>query len=248
MMDPAAYLEMAETESKHWWFVARRCILSSIINQLGLPSNSKILEVGCGTGGNLDMLARYGEVSALEMDSNARSIALKKTNNIYDIRAGVCPDEIGFHEQSFDLICMFDVLEHIERDIETLVAMKKLLKKNGYIILTVPAYQWLYGVHDVFLHHIRRYSAIQLREKIVNAGINPLKISYFNTFLFPIAVIVRIKDRLLGNVSVSGTNVPPLFINTILVTIFSIERFILKRFNLPFGISLLCIVNDSDNG
>ena len=110
------------------------------------------------------MLAEFGEISALEMDSNARAIASKKTNNLYDIRAGYCPDEIPFRDQRFDLICMFDVLEHIEHDTETLMAIKKLLTKHGRILITVPAYQWLYGAHDEFLHHKRRYSANQLKK------------------------------------------------------------------------------------
>jgi len=241
-MNPEAYLEMAETEARHWWFLGRRAILAKMIGSLNLPQNSKILEVGCGTGGNLQMLATFGEVSALEMDATARAIAAKKTNNLYDIRAGFCPDNIPFHEQQFDLICMFDVLEHIEKDTETLISIKQLLKKNGRILLSVPAYQWLYGPHDEFLHHKRRYSAKELRKKFVASGFQPLKISYFNTFLFPLAAIVRLKDKIIGNRSATGTGVPPVLINNIFSCIFSTERFLLERFNLPFGVSLLCIL------
>lgn len=245
-MNPAAYLEMAETESKHWWFSGRRSILSAMIEKLDLPQNSKILEVGCGTGGNLQMLAKFGEVSALEMDETARAIASKKTNNRYDIRDGYCPDKIPFTEQNFDLICMFDVLEHIEQDTETLLAIKKLLKNNGRILITVPAYQWLYGAHDEFLHHKRRYTATQLRKKIAAAGLRPMKISYFNTILFPLAAIVRLKDKVHGNASASGTSLPPALINNIFQKIFGFERFLLDRTDLPFGVSLLCILETTD--
>jgi len=241
-MNPAAYLEMAETESKHWWFVGRRAILSRIIEKLELPQNTKILEVGCGTGGNLQMLAKFGEVSALEMDATAREIAAKKTNNLYDIRAGYCPDDIPFDDQRFDLICMFDVLEHIEKDSETLISLKQRLNKNGRILITVPAYQWLYGPHDEFLHHKRRYSAKKLREKLVITGLHPLKISYFNTILFPLAVIIRLKDKLTGKKIATGTSIPPSFINIFFSTIFSAERLLIEYFNLPFGVSLLCIL------
>lgn len=245
-MNPAAYLEMAETESKHWWFSGRRSILSAMIKKLDLPQDAKILEVGCGTGGNLQMLAKFGEVSALEMDANAREIATRKTDNLYEIRAGYCPDEIPFRDERFDLICMFDVLEHIEQDTETLIALKQMLEKNGRVLVTVPAYQWLYGAHDEFLYHKRRYSATQLRKKIAAAGLRSVKISYFNTILFPLAAIVRLKDKLLGNPSASGTSVPPAFINRIFRTLFGAERFLLERFNLPFGVSLLCVLKTDE--
>jgi SAM-dependent methyltransferase len=245
-MNPAAYLEMAETESRHWWFSGRRAILSSMIARLNLPQNPQILEVGCGTGGNLEMLGKFGNVSALEMDETARAIASTKTNNRYDIRDGCCPYKIPFTEQNFDLICMFDVLEHIEQDTETLISIKKLLKKNGRILITVPAYQWLYGAHDEFLHHKRRYTANQLKEIFLAAGLVPAKISYFNTVLFPIAVIVRLKDKVWGGTSVTGTSVPPAIINNIFQKLFGFERFLLERFNLPFGVSLLCVLKAAD--
>jgi hypothetical protein len=144
--------------------------------------------------------------------------------------------------QKFDLICLFDVLEHIEEDVKTLVTAKGLLAKGGRILVTVPAYRWLWGAHDVFLHHKRRYSITELCKKVAVSGLRPVKISYFNTFLFPLAVIVRMKDRLFGNSSASGSNVPPEFINHFFTTLFSAEMVLLSKMNLPFGVSLLAVL------
>lgn len=246
-MNSAAYLEMAATESTHWWFSARRSILSKIIANLDLPRNARILEVGCGTGGNLQMLADFGQLSALEMDVNACEIAMKKTNMLYDIKVGRCPDEINFHGQHFDLICMFDVLEHIEQDSETLIAIKQLLTKDGHIIITVPAHKWLFGKHDEFLQHKRRYSAFELRHKIISADLYLEKISYFNTILFPLVILVRIKDKLLGNSTATGTAIPFGPINKILKFLFAAEGCWLKCFKLPFGVSLLCVLKNRTN-
>jgi SAM-dependent methyltransferase len=241
-MSPDAYLEMAESEASHWWFSGRRAILSDLIASLDLPSEARILEIGSGTGGNLQMLSFFGGVSAMEMNATARSIALQKTDGRFDIRAGFCPGEIPFIGETFDLVCLFDVLEHIDEDVETLIAARRLLAAKGRVLMTVPAYRWLWSTHDSFLHHKRRYSADELRRKVTTAGLLPVRISYFNTLLFPLAATIRFKDRLLGSAAASGTGIPPSPINRMFGMLFGSERFMLRQFNLPFGVSLLGVL------
>ncbi len=241
-MNPDAYLEMADTEARHWWFIGRRAIMSYIIGAFELPPSARILEIGSGTGGNLEMLSSFGQVSALEMDATARSIAERKTGFRFDIRPGFCPTDIPFIGERFDLICLFDVLEHIAEDVETLITVKGLLSDGGRVLITVPAYHWLWGAHDKFLHHKRRYSAAELRQKVLASGFKPSKLTYFNTFFFPLVAFVRFKDRLLGNSSASGTGILPAPINQLFAGLFGLERFIIGKFNLPFGVSLLCVL------
>lgn len=241
-MSPEAYWEMADTEGRHWWFSGRRAILAHLISSFDLPTNTKILEIGSGTGGNLQMLSSFGHVSALEMDATARLIAMKKTDGRFDIRLGACPEDIPFASEKFDLICLFDVLEHIDQDVETLIAVKRLLAAGGRVLVTVPAHRWLWSAHDEFLHHKRRYSATEFRQKIAVSELQPLRISYFNTILFPFVALVRLKDKLLDNMSASGSGMPPIPINSLFTIIFSSERFLLEKINLPFGVSLLGVL------
>lgn len=241
-MSPDAYVEMAETEERHWWFCARRQILTRMLEQLALPKDARILEIGSGTGGNLAMLQRFGQVSALEMNDTARALAQQKMGPNCDIRAGHCPDAMPFDGERFDLICLFDVLEHIPDDAGTLAALSGLLKPGGRVVLTVPAYRWLWGAHDEYLHHQRRYSAAEFKQKLRQAGLVIEKFSYFNTLLFPLAALVRLKERLSGSQQASGGQIPSALINASLKQVFALERFLVPRMNLPFGVSLLAVV------
>lgn len=241
-MDPKAYRDMAETEARHWWFAGRRANLTAILATLSLPNHARILEIGAGTGGNLDMLARFGTVTALEMDAPARALAYEKTGGHYRILAGSCPDDLPFAEETFDLICLLDSLEHIEADAATLRAVRALLTPSGKVIVTVPAHPWLWSAHDVFLHHKRRYRRDGLRALCEATGFTVRRLSYFNFFLFPLAVAARMKDQFLKSSVASGAGLPAAPINALFRTVFATERFLLPHMNLPAGVSLLAVL------
>ncbi len=231
---------MSKEESTHWWFMGRREICKSIISTIDNSKNLKILEVGCGTGGNLLFLNDFGEVSAFEIEPIALEIA-KEQYPSYRIVHGSCPSNIAFTSEKFDLICLFDVLEHIEDDRETLNLLKGMLSENGKIVLTVPAYQWMYGPHDEFLHHKRRYTYKRLSDLTTSVGLIRIRLSYFNTLLFPLAAIARIKDRLIGNKKNTGAKKPYKIINELLYIVFSREKHLLKYIDLNFGVSIIGI-------
>lgn len=167
-MDKLVYDEHIENEETHWWFVARRAISKHILDRIKLPKNAKILDLGCGSGGNLSMLARYGELFGCEMNDKVREHSIKR--NIATIAYGKLPDEIPFADQKFDLIAMFDVLEHISDDRAVLTAVHGRLARDGVLLLTVPAFQFLFSKHDRLHHHFRRYSKSELKEKVMAAG------------------------------------------------------------------------------
>ena len=239
LVDPHAYRVMARTEEEHWWFGGRRAIVANIIETMRLPKRAAILEIGAGTGGNLGMLAKYGEVQALEPDAFSRELATKKSG--IQVVDGKLPDHIPFSSSRFDLICLLDVLEHVENDVASLRAINRFLLPGGKICITVPAHQWLWSTHDEHLHHFRRYSKAQLLGIVSEAGQRVTKMSYFNTLLFPLAVAVRMGDRWVGK-KPSGTGVPPSWANVFLKHVLYAEAALLKRSTLPFGISLIAVI------
>lgn len=242
-MSPDAYVEMARTQATHWWFVARREILRSQISRLNLPPQADILEIGSGTGANLDLLAGFGKVVGLEMRAEAIALAqLRHSGSAQNIsmRQGTCPEDLATLSEKFDLICLFDVLEHIEQDSESLAKLALLLKPGGTLMLTVPAYQWMWGPHDVHLHHKRRYNKRSLSDRCAYAGLSISRMSHFNTVLFPLAVVGRMLEKVTGR-NTSAAETPPAPVNALFRALFALERHILTRMRLPFGLSLLLL-------
>ncbi len=239
-MNPAAYREMAELQDRHWWYLGRRRVVAAVLASLELPRETEVLEVGAGTGGNLPLLQSFGRVSAIEMNEYARAWASQRAER--PVLAGRLPDQLPVADASFDLICLFDVLEHVADDVAALAALRRKLKPAGRILLTVPALPWLWSAHDVFLHHHRRYGARSLREAAANAGLRLRRLSGFNTILLPLAVLARLWDRLRGRTQASGTALPPAWINRILGATLAAEAHWLRHADLPFGLSWLAVL------
>ncbi len=233
-MEALAYKEILEQEKKHWWFKARREIVEEEIKSYNLKKDCEILEIGCGTGGNIPLLKKFGNLFAIEMDEFA--IKEAKKHNI-NIKQGVFPEKIPF-KRSFDLICMFDVLEHIEDDKKTIDEKKKLLKPDGILLITVPAYNWLYGTHDKFLHHKRRYT-IKSMENLSKGKLQIKRKTYFNTLLFPLVVIARLIDKLRDSNKSLGSKTPNRLLNSIFFKIFRLEKYWLKSSSFRYGSSIL---------
>jgi SAM-dependent methyltransferase len=244
-MEHEAYLDMAEVEARHWWFRGRRRILAVTIERLKLKPGVRILELGSGTGGNLSLLARFGQVTAVEMNETAREISKTRAGDV-DIRAGALPCELPLGGQKYDLICLFDVLEHVEEDEATLEVVRRHLAPGGRAVITVPAYQTLFGPHDVALHHKRRYGRAVLAGKLRQAGFVVEKLSFMNMVLLPGAFLVRWLDKVLHRKTARGTKIPVWPLNEVLSGIFGAEAFWLARGRLPFGLSLLAVVRAAD--
>lgn len=235
-MERAAYALMASHEDRHWWFTGRRAVIGALLDRLDLPASPRILEAGCGTGGNLGMLERRGHVSAFEPFDEATESA-RDRNPRADVRTGKLPDDLPFTESSFDLVAALDVLEHCDDDGASLTALVRLVKAGGYVVVTVPAHQRLWGSHDRRLHHRRRYGRAELRRLASAAGAEVQFETAFNTVLAPIAVVYRVMENFVGLELGNQERMPTPFVNRILGGLFGLERQWIARAAVPFGLS-----------
>jgi SAM-dependent methyltransferase len=231
---------MNELETTHWWFVGRRKIIAALVDRhVPQKGTAQILEAGCGSGGNLTMLGRFGQVDAFEYDDTARERATEKSR--LDVRFGALPDALPFEDRRFDLIGLFDVLEHVETDVASLAALGARLSDKGVILVTVPAFPFLWSRHDERHHHYRRYTRSSLTEVARQAGLRVRYASYFNFFLFPLAVATRAVKRLTGS-DVPDDTMPSSPVNAILTRVFGSERHLVGRLRLPIGLSLAAVL------
>ncbi|MCI0347489.1 MAG: class I SAM-dependent methyltransferase [Chloroflexi bacterium] len=247
-MDREAFSLMASHEAHHWWFVGRRAVIDAVLDRLPLAAGSEVLEAGCGTGGNLFMLERRGHVSAFEPSVVARDIAALRRQNAPVVVDGELPDRLPFEAGSFDLVVALDVLEHIERDQEALGSLVAMAKPGGYVLVTVPAHPILWGAHDRRLHHIRRYRRSELKRICASTGCEIRFFTAFNTILAPIAVTLRLLERIAPISFGNQERMPPAPVNRLLGWLFALEGAIVRRTPLPFGVSYAAILRRPAQG
>lgn len=228
-------------QKQHWWFVTKKdIVLDTIDRHIKLQQDSKVLDIGCGSGLMLKALDSLANTSGMDMSNEA----IQFSQEIFKgpIKQGSLPDNVPFPNESFDLITALDVVEHIDNDVESLKAIRYLLRPSGKAIITVPAYMFLWSSFDDMNEHKRRYTLQELRNKLNSAGFQIEKISYFNSLLFPIVYLVRKLNNLIGRDGASDVDMPSKAMNYILKQIFGLEKRLLRSYDLPFGVSILAVV------
>jgi SAM-dependent methyltransferase len=240
-MEREVFDRMAEQDQVHWWYVARRLILAQLIaREVDLPRDARILEIGCGTGHNFEMLRQFGQLDAIEVDNEARALASQRLGHA--VGAAPLPGLGGIPDRTYHLIALLDVLEHVDQRPESLQSIAAKLAPGGRILITVPAYQWMWSAHDVAHHHKLRYSKRGLRRDAEAAGLEVRKIGFFNSLLFPVAAAVRLLGKALGKTE-SDDRIPARPLNRLFTGIFGLERHLVGRVPLPAGVSLFALLS-----
>lgn len=237
-MNVDEYEKMYQMETTHWWSVGRRRIIQDIMTALS-AIQGKILDLGCGTGITLETFQDYGCV--MGVDNSEHALKFSKLRGQFRLIQANIEKHLPFKQNVFDTVLAFDVLEHLEDDAIVMNELHRICKKGSNVIITVPAYQFMWSKHDESLHHKRRYSKKALRKAVQDAGFTLKKLSYFNTILFPPILAFRISHIFRKEVKSDFYLPIPSFINWMLLLLFSMEKYFLRKINLPFGLSLLCI-------
>ena len=245
-MEKHVYDQFAELETTHFWFHGRREIFFDLLARAGLSDRRdlNILEIGCGAGGMLEPLSRFGNVVGLDFSLDAMEYC--KSRGFPRVATG-SGTELPFADDTFDLVALFDVIEHIEDETKALQEVGRVLKPGGKVFISVPAYQFLYSNNDRAVHHLRRYTSKRLRKVIESSGLRIDKVTYFNTFLFPLILaalmVLKLKERLVG-VDEDTTNLTHALskpVNSAFGMVMSSEKLLLRHIEFPFGHSLIAM-------
>lgn len=245
-MNLAEYAEMYSLESFYWWFVARRELLEAIIKETATRFDSPaMLDVGCGTGINYSVLSKFGRTFSTDQSEEALRFSRDRGNSKL-VRSHV--ERLPFLSESFDLVTALDMLEHVDNDLAALDELHRVMKDDGLLIITVPAYGFLWSEHDEALHHKRRYAASELRNKLTRCGYRVERVTYYITLLFFPILFVRFAQSVFKKSIEPRTShiILPGWLNSLLIAILAFERFLLRWINFPFGVSIVCLARKAE--
>jgi SAM-dependent methyltransferase len=239
-MRPDEYRIMHAQEAHHWWFRGRRLMLADLLERERRGSTQRILDFGSGTGGNVAMAGRVGQVIGIEPDAGALELARARGGALFSRAVGTA---LPFRDGSFDLVLASDVLEHIGDDALAASEIHRVLRRGGSLIFSVPAHPWLFAPHDRALRHQRRYTRRTIRRVLEGAGLTVAWLSYWNTILFPVAVAARLAKRFGNADSRSDIRDVAPWLNQSLTAVLAFEARTLQVTQLPWGVSLIGIAS-----
>jgi SAM-dependent methyltransferase len=237
-MDKLLLRQHLELEERHWWFVGRRKIVLSVLDRHVSKGPLDVLDAGCGGGATLRYLReRYGHARGLELSDEAVAYARERGR---DVTQGPI-EAMPFEDESFDLALALDVIEHVPDDAAALRELYRVVRSGGSLLLTVPALMLLWSRHDEANGHYRRYTEVQLRRRVEEAGFEVAFATYFSTLLFPPVLAARTLWKVRPKKVASDVAEVPGPVNAALASLFAQERRLVGRVRLPVGVSALCL-------
>lgn len=241
------YSIMYKVEGAHWWFVGRRRIIRSFLDQVCNDleqSHPHILDIGCGTGANLELLSEFGEAEGVDVSPDA--LAFCRARGLRNVRQGEA-EHLPYDDRSFDLVTGLDVVEHLDDDVAGLKEMRRVLRPGGRALLFVPAFMFLWGVQDDVSHHRRRYTLGGLQRVVREAGFEVERATYANMTFFGPILLGRILMRATGFRPASENNINVGALNGLLGSILGAECSVLRHLNFPFGVSAIVVAKRVDH-
>lgn len=235
------YPILYEVEETHWWYLGRRRIIRSLIEKISSALNKpnpRILDVGCGTGANLKMLAAYGRAEGVDISQQAIDFCHER--GLDTVKLGAI-EHLPYENNSFEIVTALDVIEHLDDDVGGLREIRRVLRPDGRVLVFVPAFMFLWGVQDDVSHHRRRYTLSRLLRAVEEAGFAVEWSSYANISFFLPVLVVRSVMRWLGLRAATEYGINISLLNGPFSALFAAERFVLKRGRIPFGVSAVCI-------
>jgi SAM-dependent methyltransferase len=244
-MDQRLMQAMLDLDDRHWWYRGRRRVIRAELDRLALADGARVLDAGCGSGRTLQELQAYGQVFGIELDPHAAELARSRGHG--EVRVGRL-EQLPWEADFFDLITCLDVIEHTPDDRATLRELRRVCKSRGWLLVTVPAYQALWSLHDEANHHYRRYSRRTLREAALDSGWRVERMTSFNSLLLAPAAAVRLAQRRRHLQDASYTpelNLGPAWLNAALERPLRLEAsWIGRGRTLPAGLSLLAVLEN----
>ena len=233
------YQDLYEQEEKHWWHIAKRKTCIGLLNKYVNVRHPSILDIGCGTGKNLEEFSKFGKAFGIDSSLNAIKYC-KEERGLQNVSLGNA-ETARVGNIQFDVVSMLDVLEHTD-DIKTLKEARRILKRQGYLLITVPAFQWMWSNWDVVLHHKRRYTKIQIKKLLMEEGFEVIKCTYLYSFLLPPVFLIRkVKSFFSRSEYASDFKIGSSFVNKILGAMSDAERNLAFSVGVPFGLSLVVL-------
>ena len=238
---------MLDVDEHHWWYRGRRRIIRAELDRLPLLRPACVLDAGCGSGRTLEELAHYGEVHGIELDPDAAEVARSRAAG--EVQIGRL-EELPWSDGSFDLITCLDVIEHTPDDRATLLELRRVCRPTGWLLVTVPAYQALWSMHDHANHHFRRYNRRSLTAAALESGWLLRRMTSFNTLLLPPAAAVRLAQRRRPRSDYRPEiQLGPAWLNAILERPLHLEaRWLARGRTLPAGLSLMAVLQNPPHG